>query len=122
MSKKTATDAKSQSQQEAAKDGNPKSVNLSGLPDPIYLDKDTKKQYPLQKHDLDNVIVYQFTKQKIREHEYDVPADHVSAIGVYTPEEYEAHTAEDGLFERLGLSHEVWHTPEEKAPEGEPEA
>lgn len=57
------------------------------------------------------MIVYQYVERKVLEQTVKLPASHINAIGIYTPEEFEEHTQEGGLFDRLGLKYEVWHEP-----------
>lgn len=83
----------------------------------MYCDQDEKKEYPLQKNDLDNVVVFQYTKEKVRGVEVVVPANHMNPIGIYTPDEFEQHKAEGGLFDRMKLLYEVWNTPKPKEVE-----
>ncbi|GAB3948370.1 hypothetical protein GCM10028805_22590 [Spirosoma harenae] len=86
----------------------------------VFLDKDVNKQYPVKEHDLANFIVYQYTERKVLETVVKLPATHVNPIGMYTPEEYAEHIQKGGLFDRLGLKHEVWNTPKgETIPEVE---
>lgn len=66
------------------------------------------------------MITYQYVERKVYGTTVKLPATHINPIGMYTPEEYEMHAQEGGLFDSLDLKHEVWHMPEPETEE-EPE-
>lgn len=80
----------------------------------IYLVKDKDRKYPMTKNALSGIICYQTRKGKFMGTTVQVPANDLSAIGIYTKDQYEQFSKPDGLFASQRIDVEVWHRPGDK--------
>ncbi|WP_338871695.1 hypothetical protein WBJ53_26065 [Spirosoma sp. SC4-14] len=83
--------------------------------DKVFLKKDTKKQFPLERDALNGVVVRQTYKRTTEEgDDVTVPARNLNEIAIYSKEDFDRLNHGDKKlpgFAREGIQIEVWHRP-----------